>query len=55
MSKPPSDCPWCGEWTEYIVVGSHYQCLQCKRSVGDCKDNQVTWKDTQSYKTRMKL
>jgi len=55
MSMLPSDCPWCGQWTEYIIIGSHYACMQCKRSVADCCDGEVTWKDTQSYKTRMKL
>lgn len=29
-------CPWCGQWTRYIIVQSHYECPQCHRPVLDC-------------------
>ena len=37
---PPSDCPWCGEWTNYEVLRSHYICPRCKNPVADCCDGE---------------
>ena len=36
----PSNCPWCGEWSRYIVVNGHYECPRCKNVVADCCDGE---------------
>jgi carbonic anhydrase len=45
----PSNCPWCGEWSRYIVVNGHYECGRCKNVVADCCDGEQEqiWEDLQ--------
>jgi hypothetical protein len=38
-------CPWCGEWTRYVIVRSHYECPRCHRPVLDCCDGEVADKE----------
>jgi hypothetical protein len=33
-------CPWCGEWTHYVMIRSHYECPRCRRPVADCCDGE---------------
>jgi len=45
---PPSNCPWCGEFTHYNFVRGHYVCLRCNRPVSDCCDGETATNQKQS-------
>lgn len=40
MNNLEENCPWCGEWTKYVMIRSHYECPRCKRPVKDCCDGE---------------
>lgn len=37
---PSANCPYCGEYTYFIFIRSHYSCPRCFRPVLDCCDGQ---------------
>ena len=40
MNNLEENCPWCGEWTAYVMIRSHYECPRCHRPVKDCCDGE---------------